>query len=104
MKDIQETIEKVRRWGHNKGITGPSGKATVDGQMTKLLEEYMELVDGIETERDASIIDGIGDMTVVLILLCDMLGLSLGECLAAAYDEIKGRTGTMQDGVFVKDA
>lgn len=38
-----------------------------------------------------------------LILAAEMAGLRFEECLAAAYDEIKGRTGTMSGGVFVKD-
>ena len=28
---------------------------------------------------------------------------SSADCLAAAYDEIKGRTGRMEGGVFIKD-
>ena len=47
--------------------------------------------------------DGIGDLTVTAILAAEMAGLRFEDCLQAAYDEIKGRTGTMQNGVFVKD-
>jgi hypothetical protein len=38
-----------------------------------------------------------------LILAAEMAGLRIEDCLAAAYDEIKDRTGTMTGGVFVKD-
>jgi hypothetical protein len=33
-----------------------------------------------------------------------MAGLNFEDCLQAAYDEIKKRTGTMVNGVFVKNA
>jgi hypothetical protein len=39
-----------------------------------------------------------------LILAAEMAGLKIEDCLAAAYDEIKGRTGKMEGGIFVKDA
>jgi hypothetical protein len=56
-------------------------------------------------QEDAKIdlIDGIGDTTVTLILAAEMAGLDFQACLQAAYDEIKGRTGKMNNGVFVKD-
>jgi hypothetical protein len=51
----------------------------------------------------ADLEDGIGDCAVTLVLAAEMAGLRFEDCLQAAYDEIKGRTGTMQGGVFVKD-
>ena len=48
--------------------------------------------------------DGIGDCTVTLILAAEMAGLRFEDCLQAAYDEIKGRTGRMEGGQFIKDA
>jgi hypothetical protein len=39
----------------------------------------------------------------LLILICDKKGLLFEECVNLAYDEIKGRTGNMVNGVFVKD-
>jgi len=48
--------------------------------------------------------DAIGDIVVTLIIQARMHGLSLGQCLASAYDQIKNRTGKMINGVFVKDA
>jgi len=38
-----------------------------------------------------------------MITAADIAGLTMEECLQAAYDEIKGRTGKMENGVFVKD-
>lgn len=116
--NIQELIEAVREWGQAKGITGPQGKGTLLGQLAKTQEELDETIDGANQfeyglrHRDRgeeinglrNLQDGIGDCTVTLILAAEMAGLRFEDCLAAAYDEIKGRTGTMVDGVFVKDA
>lgn len=112
---LQETIDAVREWGESKGITGPNGKGTLLGQLAKTQEELTETRDaavklrwtGESSRYDeayAEIADGIGDCAVTLILAAEMVGLRFEDCLAAAYDEIKGRTGTMVDGVFIKDA
>jgi NTP pyrophosphatase (non-canonical NTP hydrolase) len=110
-------IEQVLQWGIDKGITGPGGKGTTLGQADKMIEEAgetflavddyveaaglgeMEKMEGLFTE----IKDGIGDTVVTLILLAELHGLTLEECLQHAYDEIKGRTGRLVDGTFVKN-
>ena len=71
--------------------------------MDKLNEEFLELDVAIINDNQREVIDGIGDMTVVLILLAELRGLRFEDCLNAAYEEIKGRTGKMVDGTFVKD-
>ena len=91
----------VLDWAKEKGIL-ESG--TPNGQLSKLQEEFFELSDAIFEKNVDEIIDGIGDMTVVLIILADMFGLSHTECLAYAYNQIKGRKGKMENGTFVKDA
>jgi NTP pyrophosphatase (non-canonical NTP hydrolase) len=113
--NIEELIENVRAWGVAKGITGPNGKGTLLGQLSKTQEELTETRDAAiaracgekiwnnENGVRAEIADGIGDCVVTLILAAEMAGLRIEDCLQAAYDEIKGRTGTMQGGVFVKD-
>jgi NTP pyrophosphatase (non-canonical NTP hydrolase) len=118
-----QLIEAVRQWGVAKGITGPNGKGTLLGQLAKTQEELTETRDAAVkadlalnlhdaegvgnawwNESQEELTDGIGDTTVTLILAAEMAGLRFEDCLAAAYDEIKGRTGTMSGGVFVKDA
>ena len=47
--------------------------------------------------------DGIGDTIVTLIMLASIFRVDIDDCLLLAYNEIKGRTGNMVDGVFVKD-
>jgi hypothetical protein len=116
MHNINELVEKVLKWGEEKGITGPDGQGTLLGQLSKTQEELTETRDasikwliggGIHPDyKDAmleQVADGIGDTTVTLILAAEMAGLGFGDCLAAAYDEIKGRTGKMESGVFIKD-
>ena len=111
--NIQETIDAVRAWGIAKGITGPDGKGTLLGQLSKSQEELTETRDaavklrwvGESSEYDrayAELTDGLGDLVVTAILAAEMAGLRIEDCLAAAYDEIKGRTGTMVNGQFVK--
>ena len=50
-----------------------------------------------------AIIDGLGDVLVVLIGLSMQLGLDLTECLEVSYNEIKDRKGKLVNGVFVKE-
>ena len=113
---LQETIEAVRAWGIAKGITGPNGKGTLLGQLSKTAEELTEtrdaaikwhLADDCDPDYKGAmreqLIDGLGDVFVTIILAAEMAGLRIEDCLAAAYDEIKGRTGRMEGGVFIKD-
>ena len=115
--NLQETIEAVRAWGIAKGITGPNGKGTLLGQLSKTQEELTEtrdaaiewhLADDCDPDYKGAmreqLIDGLGDVFVTIILAAEMAGLRIEDCLAAAYDEIKGRTGKMVDGQFCKDS
>lgn len=95
-------VSLVRQWGADKGITGPNAKATVESQFEKLLEEVGEIRQGIMKADQHEIIDGIGDSTVVLILLAELAGVRFETCLLAAWDVIKDRQGTMVNGQFVK--
>jgi NTP pyrophosphatase (non-canonical NTP hydrolase) len=116
--NIEELIQNVRQWGLDRNITGPHGKGTLLGQLAKTQEELTETRDaavlysqaqfisvrnGKRYETREELIDGLGDVFVTIILAAEMAGLRIEDCLKAAYDEIKGRTGTMQGCVFVKD-
>lgn len=107
---MQTLIQNVLQWGRNKQIIGENGKGTVTGQAEKMMEEATETWDAVHNQKNSGgktylpdIKDGIGDTVVTLILLAEMHGWTLEECLQVAYDEIKGRTGQMVDGVFLKD-
>lgn len=53
--------------------------------------------------RDRDPCENMKRLMAVLFLLCEQCCLDFSECLRKAYMEIKDRTGTMIDGVFVKD-
>ena len=72
-------------------------------QLLKLFEEVEEIQQAIKTNDIEELADGIGDSTVVLILLSEIAGLKYEDCLQGAYDIISKRTGRMVDGTFVKD-
>jgi|SRR5690625_953626 len=97
---MNELVKKIEEWGKNKGILD---KATPQTQFLKLDEEVNELHEGIVSGDKEAISDAIGDCAVVLILMARLCDLEFGECLNGAYNEIKGRTGKMKDGMFVKD-
>lgn len=90
----------IRRWARERNIIDG---ATTHAQMLKLSEEMGELAAGIARGNAALVKDSIGDCVVVLTILAAQSGLTIEECIASAYDEIKDRKGTMRDGVFVKD-
>jgi NTP pyrophosphatase (non-canonical NTP hydrolase) len=100
---MQKLIDQVLEWGEQKGITGPNGKATSRTQAVKMMEEAMETFRAVGADDTDEIKDGIGDTTVTLILLAERCGLTLEQCLQAAYDVISKRTGKMVEGTFVKD-
>jgi NTP pyrophosphatase (non-canonical NTP hydrolase) len=68
-----------------------------------VLEEVGETAGALLKGNETEIKDGIGDSFVTLIILSKQLGLSPTECLEAAWNEIKDRTGKTVDGVFVKN-
>jgi len=127
-----EELEKlVLDWGKDKGILDSStplrqlAKTQEELNETKMaVTKFMCAVDhvlleDIDNQDDAikrsleEVIDGIGDMYVTIILFTALASkltkvyldkeIDSVDCLQAAYDEIKGRTGKMVDGLFVKD-
>ncbi|NQE04170.1 hypothetical protein, partial [Enterococcus gallinarum] len=63
-----------------------------------------EIAAGMARDNMEAVKDGIGDTIVTLIILAMQQDLNIQECLNFAYDEIKGRTGQMVNGVFVKSS
>jgi len=96
---MQDLIEKVKQWAYDRNLVEGSDAKS---QFHKLIQECGELSDSICKQKDAS--DDIGDILVVLIIMCEQLGLDINKCLAVAYDDIKDRKGKMIDGVFVKES
>jgi len=94
-------FEDIRHWGKARNLIEGS---TPEKQFVKLMEELGELAHGMAKGRIAEISDGIGDAVVVLTLLAEQHGLSIEECIEAAWNEIKDRKGRMINGIFVKEA
>lgn len=89
----------VREWADNKGLLKKENSAK---QMLKVTEEVGEVAGAVARDDMEKLKDGIGDSFVTLIILAHQNGLNPAECLNAAWDEIKGRTGQTINGVFVK--
>ena len=92
-------IENVNQWFADRNLAKGDGL----GQLQKLHEEVYELAEARIVNDFSAEVDAIGDITVVLIGYCLQRGLTLEQCLESAYNEIKGRTGKIVNGVFVKD-
>lgn len=94
-------FELIRNWAEARNLINGSDSFR---QMTKLVEEMGELAHGIAKNRPDEVMDGIGDMVVVLTIMAAQNGMNIEQCIAMAWDEIKDRKGRMVDGIFVKEA
>ena len=93
-------IENVEKWADDKGLLK---EENAPKQFMKVIEEVGEVAEGLAKDDRELIEDGIGDVMVTLIILAAQKGMSIEQCLATAWDEIKDRTGKTKNGVFVKD-
>jgi NTP pyrophosphatase (non-canonical NTP hydrolase) len=92
--------DRVSGWGSDRNLIEGSTPAH---QLGKLLEECGELAAAIANKNGDDATDAIGDISVVLCVIANQLGLRYSECQEAAWEEIKDRKGRMVDGVFVKE-
>ena len=90
--------ELIGQWHKDRNLIDGS---TDKDQYMKLIQEAGELSDSLCKGKDIK--DDIGDMMVVLINIMVRNNLTMQECLAVAYEDIKDRKGKMIDGVFVKE-
>jgi len=93
-------FDKIRLWAEDRGLYHKGDPKT---QTLKLMEEAGEICKAVLKKDEEQIIDGIGDCVVVLTNLAHLAGTSIEECIDAAYEEIKDRTGKMSNGTFKKD-
>lgn len=100
MKDYFELEVAIEQWAKDKGILD---NATTMKQAEKTHEEVLELMSAIDEDNREEIKDAIGDIMVTLIIQAKMQGMTIEECLNAAYDVISKRTGRMVNGQFLKD-
>ena len=94
-----EQFELIRKLAEEKGIIDSSDAKT---QYIKLQEEIGELAQALLKKDPYETIDALGDCVVVLVNLAHLCGYKLEDCIESAYNEIKNRKGSMQDGAFVK--
>lgn len=99
VEDTGDITELIKKWTTDRDLT--SGNPTA--QMVKLMEEVGELANGINKDEKWQIIESIGDIYVVLVVLCMQLGLDINDCIWVAYEEIKDRKGKLVNGLFVKE-
>jgi NTP pyrophosphatase (non-canonical NTP hydrolase) len=98
-RNMTNLITKVVMWADEKNLLKPENSLK---QFTKVVEEVGEVAAALAREDKEELKDGIGDVVVTLIILAEQQGLTLTECLNAAYNEIKDRTGKTVNGAFVK--
>ena len=98
--EFPELRRAVEEWSSERGID----KAEPSKQMLKLTEEVGELAASIARDNIIEFADAIGDIMVVLTILCQQLKLDLHTCYLCAYQTIKNRKGKTVNGVFVKDS
>jgi NTP pyrophosphatase (non-canonical NTP hydrolase) len=106
MKNVKESMYNEKRsYIYNKAFSRwfDNNDADPKTQTLKLMEEAGEICRAVLKKDESEIIDGIGDCVVVLTNLAHLCDTSIEECIEAAYDEIKNRTGKMDNGTFKKD-
>ena len=93
-------FDLIREWASERGLyTGGDAKT----QALKLVEEVGETCRAILKEDHKEVVDGIGDCVVVLTNLAELMNTNIETCIDVAYNEIKGRTGKMENGTYKKD-
>ena len=101
---LAELTHAVLKWAEDRNLL----EADPVKQYVKLMEESGELASALfrlstnPVKYLPQAEDAIGDMTVVLIILAEQLGLDFKHCLEVAYCEIANRKGTTTECGFIK--
>jgi NTP pyrophosphatase (non-canonical NTP hydrolase) len=94
-------INDIIDWAEIRGLLyGPDIQP--EKQMLKLVEEVGETARALAYGDENGLKDGIGDCAVCLIVLAEQSGFTFEECMEAAYNEISGRTGRLENGLWKK--
>lgn len=80
---MQELIHQVIQWANDRNLIKGSNP---DQQGLKLMSEYGELCESIAKGNHDGIKDGIGDILVVLIIICEQVGKNFDDDYIAEYD------------------
>jgi len=101
MARLNTLTDDILDWGITKGIL-PYPDALA--QLAKTKEEVEELEQAINDKNVDEVKDAIGDIFVTLVMQTEAWELTMEDCVQAAYNQIKHRTGKMVNGQFVKDS
>ena len=93
-------FDLIREWASKRNLYKHGDPKT---QALKLVEEVGETCRAILKGNHSDIEDGIGDCVVVLTNLAHLCDTDIEHCIESAYNEIKDRTGKMNNGTFKKD-
>lgn len=91
---------EVIQWAQERGLVTEENAKT---QLLKSFEEMGEVARAVLKNQQEDLIDGLGDVLVTLIILAEIKGVKLEECLESAYNVIKHRTGKTVNGTFIKN-
>lgn len=91
-------ISLFAQWHHDRNLVAGSDDKS---QFAKLVQEVGELSESIC--KGLCVADDIGDIISVLINIAERNGLTIQECLAHAWEDVKNRKGQMRDGIFIKE-
>ena len=80
-------FERIRRWAQDRNLIDGSDPFR---QSVKLFEELGELAAGVARNRPEAIKDGIGDAVVVLTILAAQHGMTIEDCIEAAWHQLAG--------------
>ena len=84
--NYKELVKKVQEWGEKKGFVEYKNRFQ---QLAKLDEETGEMIEGVEQKIPELVEDAVGDIQVVLILLCDMFDIDYIEMFEGCYSKYK---------------
>lgn len=95
--NYEELFQKIDKWAHERGIDHADPRV----EFMKMAEELGELSSAYNKEKQAKLIDSIGDLQIALLIFCKLVGVDHQQALTA----IAKRTGkTTADGVFIKES
>ncbi len=97
---LKNEFQPIRDWARDKGILDKGDPKT---QTLKTLEELGELAGALLKGNEPEVIDALGDTVVTLIIVAELKGYKLEDCINSAYEIIAQRKGRMENGNFIKD-
>lgn len=96
-----QTIKQIEEWAEDRNLIEGS---TPEKQLLKLAEELGEVIETVTKRKMTESASEIGDMLVVLTIICAQLDISLEGCATIAYNKIKDRKGKMINGIYIKES